>query len=187
MNKEELRQLIEGFDAITKESKQVFGALNAQQLNWKPAPDTWSIGQVFDHLITSNSLYYSGLDKIIAGSKTKAFWESLPFLPKLWGSWLKKSMLPDSKSKFKSPKVFRPSASDIRATIIRDFVDHQQRLINRIRKTETLDHAKIMFTSPVASIITYSLEDTFFILLHHEQRHLQQAKRIKALEAFPQT
>jgi len=38
-------------DTITAEFTKEFGNLSAEQLNWKPNADTWSIAQNMDHLI----------------------------------------------------------------------------------------------------------------------------------------
>ena len=184
MTHEDIQQLIDEFQTITQNASEEFGKLNHDQLNWKPAPDNWSIGQVFDHLITSNSTYFSGFEAIIAGNKKKTFWESLPFLPGIWGGWLVKSMLP-GKGKFKSPKVFRPSESDVPSAIIQNFLENQDRLITYIEQLKDIDHEKVIVTSPVSPIITYSLKDTFQILLNHEKRHHRQAQKTKELAAFP--
>ena len=177
----EVRDVIREFRDIGKEATQQFGHLNMEQLNWKPSPDKWSIGQVFDHLITSNSTYFPGLEKIIHNEKKNSFWEKLPLLPKIWGGWLKKAMLP-GQGKFKAPKKFKPSSSRIPETIMDDFMQSQEKLIALIEKTESLNRDKIIFTSPVSPIITYSLADIYEILLNHEKRHLLQAQRI--LEQF---
>ena len=39
---------------VVDETTRTFGQLSADQLNWKPSKEEWSIGQCFDHLIISN-------------------------------------------------------------------------------------------------------------------------------------
>ena len=39
---------------VTDETYRAFRQLSAEQINWKPSEDEWSIGQCFDHLIISN-------------------------------------------------------------------------------------------------------------------------------------
>ena len=43
---------------ISKQSLSEFGSLTSEQLNWKPASNTWSIAQNLDHLIVVNETYY---------------------------------------------------------------------------------------------------------------------------------
>ena len=58
-------QLIIVAEAVAEEIKQTFGALAPAQLNWKANAAGWSIGQCFDHIITSpaaRGVTYSLLD-----------------------------------------------------------------------------------------------------------------------------
>ena len=45
-------------DKITEHFVADFGSLSAEQLNWKPNSQTWSIAQNIDHLIVVNQTYY---------------------------------------------------------------------------------------------------------------------------------
>ncbi|MGH9844290.1 MAG: DinB family protein, partial [Blastocatellia bacterium] len=53
MISEDLSGLISEANAITDETLAGFGGLTAQQLNWKPGADQWSVAQCFDHLVTT--------------------------------------------------------------------------------------------------------------------------------------
>jgi hypothetical protein len=44
---------------------------------------------------------------------------------------------------------------------------------------------KIIVTSPVASVITYSLMDAYTIMALHNRRHFNQAKRVMETGGFP--
>jgi sulfite reductase beta subunit-like hemoprotein len=48
-----------------------------------------------------------------------------------------------------------------------------------------LDLEKIVITSPVAAAITYSLMDAYRLIVVHEQRHFQQARRVTEEPGFP--
>src|SRR5262244_451966 len=78
---EQLSRLISTADAITNETLAGFGGLTAQQLNWKPGANQWSIAQCFDHLVTANGAYSPIFEKVLNGEKKNTFWESLPWLP----------------------------------------------------------------------------------------------------------
>ena len=54
-----------------------------------------------------------------------------------------------------------------------------------MKSTQHLNPERIIVTSPAASAITYSLMDAYRIIVVHEQRHFQQAKRV--LEEAAQT
>ena len=52
-------------------------------------------------------------------------------------------------------------------------------------RTEHLDLEKIVITSPAAGVVIYSLMDAYRLIVVHEQRHFQQAKRVTEETGFP--
>lgn len=179
-----LESYIDELKKISSEVEEEFSGLNGEQLNWKPGGKSWSIGQCLEHLIISNSKYFPVMTDIAEGRKDSSFWESIPFLPKVWGRMLIKSVKEDSKKKVKTPKLFRPSSGIISTSIVNDFVNHQNKLIEVMLKTEGIEHSMII-TSPAAKMITYSLRDANTIIVNHERRHFYQAKRVKESINFP--
>ncbi len=178
---------ITDLQSISQESQQVFGHLNLMQLNWKPSADEWSIAQCFDHLITTNEHYFPIFDSISKSEKHTTFWERLPILPSLLGNLLVKSLQPDSSKKFKAPKIFQPASSNLDADIIQRFVAHQEQLAAKMQSVASADLQKTIITSPVAKFVVYSLYDTYRLLVTHEKRHFEQARRVLAAKQFPQT
>ena len=180
----DLPSLITAVNQIAADTKSTFGQLSPQQLNWKPAAERWSVGQCFDHLLTSNKGYFPIIDEVLKGRK-QSVWESMPLLPDLAGKLLIKSLDPANTRKIKAPKRFQPAQSDIRASVVNDFVDQQTQIAEKMKATAHLDLEKIVTTSPVTSAITYSLMDAYRIIVVHEHRHFQQAKRVTEETEFP--
>ena len=172
-----------GLDEVARQTQSTFGGLNAGQLNWRPDATRWSVAQCFEHLLTSNKGYLPIIDSVLAGKK-RTFWESMPLLPGL-GKLLIKSLDPASTRKMKAPKRFQPAQSDIRASVIYDFVEQQGKIVEKMKATEHLDLEKIIITSPALGIVTYSLMDAYRIIVVHEARHFQQAKRVTEEATFP--
>ena len=185
MISEDFSGLISAADAITDETRAGFGGLTAQQLNWKPGADRWSVAQCFDHLVTTNGAYFPIFEKVLSGEKKNTFWESAPWLPALWGKMLIKAVDPESKRKLKAPKVFHPSSSAVDGAVIRRFIDQQNQVIKYMKATEYLDVEKIIISSPVTNLVTYSLMDAYRIIITHEKRHLLQAMRVSETGGFP--
>ena len=168
---------------IAAEAKSTFGRLSPTQLNWKPSAERWSVAQCFDHLVTTNKAYFAVIDRVLAGYKP-TFWERMPLVPR-GGKLLIKSLDPKSTRKFKARKNFQAAQSDISPSIIDDFVDHQAEVVNKMKSTEHVDLENTIITSPVAAIMTYSLLDAYRIIVVHEQRHFEQARRVTEEPAFP--
>ena len=182
---EHLARLISAGNAITDGTRARFPGLTAQQLNWKPDPEQWSVAQCFDHLVTVNSAYFPIFEKILSGEKKNTFWESLPWLPVIWGKMVIKAVHPKSTRKLKAPKIFYPSNSNIDRAVIHRFIDQQNQIIRYMKATEDLDLDKIKISSPVSNLITYSLMDAYRIIITHEQRHFLQATRVAEIDGFP--
>jgi len=180
----DLRAVIDAANNVANEARSTFGHLTPSQLNWKPSAERWSVAQCFDHLLTSNKGYLPIIDNVLAGYR-RTFWQSIPVLPGLMGKLLVKSMDPASTRKVKAPKRFQPAQSEISASVINDFVAQQKQIVDKMKSTEHLDLEKIVITSPVAGVVIYSLMDAYRLIVVHEQRHFQQAKRVTEEPGFP--
>lgn len=184
-NRTEVQQLRHEVLDLGQTASGEFAGLNAVQLNWKPSVDRWSVAQCFDHLITTNAAYFPTLESIVNGTRKKRIMERVPVLPALWARLFMKSLDPSASRKLKAPAQFHPSSSDISESIISDFDRHQHRVADMMVATEQLNLDKIVISSPVGGMITYSLMDAYRILVVHEQRHFQQARRVCQEQKFP--
>lgn len=162
------------------------GELSAAQLNWKPAPNRWSIAQCFDHLITTHSLYLPLLRALQAGRHRSSFWERHSPLSGFFGRFLINALRPDNLKPMKTTSKAAPSTSEIDGRIIERYRAHQDELIRALCDIPAeLDPRTTIITSPLLGLITYSLDDCFTILVVHSQRHLGQATRVTETAGFP--
>jgi hypothetical protein len=180
-----ISELISVAGEIASDAEQRFGELSAAQINWKPGEDRWSIGQCVDHLIKSNQSYYPTFEKVIRREKKKTLWERIPVVPAVWGKILIKTLEPDSPNKLKAPPIFRPTSSSIDEYIVGQFLDEQDRLIRFMKETSVMEVDRIIISSPVSGLITYSLMDGYRIIVTHERRHILQARRVMEAGGFP--
>jgi len=182
---EELPKLIDEANAIADDAQKSFGQLNAQQLNWRPSANQWSVAQCLEHLIVINSTYFPILEGIERDRYKPSIQQRLPLLPRFFAWMVLKAVSPETKSKFKTAGHVAPSSSTIADDILAKFKAHQQELIRHMKMTEKLDLGNIIITSPVASFATYSMLNAFKIAVTHEHRHLLQAKRVTETAGFP--
>jgi hypothetical protein len=170
---------------VAAEAARTFGQLSPRQINWKPGPADWSIGQCFDHVIVSNQPYFGIVEEIVRGRKRASLWERLPVLPAICGRLIIGVLHPDSSRTAKARKRFLPSESAIDAGIVQAFVAQQDRLIGLMEATRGLDLDGIVVTSPVLAVTTYSLMDAYRIIVVHEQNHFVQVRRVLDTPGFP--
>ncbi len=170
---------------VADETMRVFGYLSAEQINWKPGRDEWSIGQCFDHLIIANRPFVTIVEEICQGRRRRRAWERVPLLPRFFGKLLIRTLRPDTGRKVKAPRALNPSTSQIPVAIIASFVEQHDRLLHLMEGTRGLELERITITSPVARLITYSLMDAYRLIVVHEQNHFVQASRLLQLPGFP--
>jgi hypothetical protein len=163
---------------ITATVESEFGTLDAVRLNWKPGPDSWSIAQCIEHLIISNSKYIPVLEAVLSDKHKMSFWEKNNPLTNYTGKQMIKTLGPVMIKKFQSPKLFQPSRSAIKSTIVNDFISHQEKLCTLFKKLNDPAFENIIITSPVAALLTLKLRDAMEIIVAHEERHLLQMKRL---------
>ncbi len=176
---------ISSLEDSTKQVQQSFGSLTKEQLNWKPFAYKWSVGECIDHLVTSNRLYFPQLEKITTGGHKNSLWQKVSPFSGFFGKVLKKSVSPDAVKKMKTAGVFEPAKSDEELSIITDFVKMNEKFSSYIKKLDGVNLKKTKITSPVSKFITYSLLDALVILTTHEQRHINQSKKVMETEGFP--
>lgn len=181
-----LESLKSQVDTLNEEASWRFAKLNKSQLNWKPDPESWSIAQCLDHLITTNRQYIPQIEAVIEGKKKMTFWERLPWLPRLFGQMLIRSVDPAQQKKVKTFEVFEPRESALPDTIVEDFCEHNLLLKSLMNRSDGVDHQQTIITSPAAFYITYSLHDAFTLMVLHEKRHVNQARRLLDRDNFPQ-
>src|SRR5262245_66249953 len=96
-----LTQIYDEAEAVAGDAKVLFGHLNSEQLNWKPAADSWSVAQCLDHLISANHEYQPVFDRILNGEYRKTFLHGMPFLPALFGRMMINAVSSDSQRMLK--------------------------------------------------------------------------------------
>jgi hypothetical protein len=166
-------------------ARQLVSGLSEAQLNWKPAPDKWSIAQCLDHLAVASKKFGPYFTVALARGRKKWPVNTAPaYRPSWMGGWLIKQVTPQTGRNLPAPKVFRPSESSIQGTL-ESFLEQQARFIGFVRETDGVDYNKTRLRSPVTPLMRYSLADAFVITVVHSQRHLAQARRVRETRGFP--
>lgn len=160
---------------ITKDYKDKFGKLSAEELNWKPDPKIWSIGQNIDHVVRINESYFPTLNQLKDGTYHTPFLGNFPFITSMLGNLIYKSVAPDRGKKVKTFPIWEPTESQIDKDITEKFEQHQHELIYQMEQSESFIMAGTVISSPANKNIVYTLEKAFEIIITHERRHYNQA------------
>src|SRR5687767_7939217 len=183
---ERIQNITSEMSRVATDAASVFGGLSAEQLNWKPAENSWSVGQCFDHIIKTNEQFYPEFERLASGTRKNNFVENYSPLTGFLGRFLIKAVSEDSK-KAKAPSKAIVPPSDIDGDIIDRFASHIDEVSRRVESCGTADRKKTVVTSPFLAVFTYTLDDAYTVLVEHTKRHFRQAKRVTEAEGFPAT
>jgi hypothetical protein len=154
-------------------------------MNWKPSTEQWSIAQCLDHLTVTANEFEKHFEHALRRARERWPVTNSPrYKPSMLGGWLAKQVSPEAPRKIKAPKIFRPAASNVSATLDK-FVSQQARFLDFVRESTGIDYNKTRLRSPVTPLMRYSLADAFVITVLHGQRHLAQARRVREMPEFP--
>ena len=177
---------ISSLDSHTQNFQETFGALSEDQLNWKPDPNTWSVAQNIDHLITINRTYFPVVASLHQGTYKLSLMGKVGFIAPVMGKMVLNAVGPDRKRKTKTFPIWEPQSSKIGGDILERFASHQEELKQMIEGATDLLDRGVIISSPANKNIVYSLESGFDIIVSHEERHLVQAKEVWAMQVNSQ-
>ena len=169
---------------VARDTQATFGGLGARQLNWRPNERRWSVAQCFQHLLTANGLVIQSAQDALR-NPSSTIWQRLPLLPRLFGSSLIRSQAPGTTRKFTAPAKARPTTSDIPREVIERFVDQHHAAARWIQAVDERDAVRVVMTSPFIRFVTYSVLDGCRLVVAHDRRHFDQARRVTLSPGFP--
>lgn len=177
-----MQSYIDSLNSATKKFVEAFSSLTPQELNWKPDAQTWSVGQIIDHVITTNETYFPVFEALAAGTYETSFAAKIPFVPGFIGKMLVNSVRPETLRKMKTVTVFEPTKSEVPADILQRFQEQQQRVIALFRDHPELFSETIIISSPANRNLVYSTQAVADLITNHEHRHFLQAQRVWELQ-----
>ena len=170
-----LQQLQQDVNDIISRT-HVLSAADPVLLNRQPAPDAWSVAQVWAHLNFYNDIYLPRLEEKIKATNGTGHAFKTGWL----GNYFTEMMAPKVEgvpvNKMSAPPNARPEAALDAPQVIETFLAGEQHLL---RLLEQAAHANLdsRVRTGISSLIRLKVGDTLRFLIAHQQRHLLQAER----------
>lgn len=180
-----LKQIADALKMLEKQAVGEFSRLSEAQINAKPGPREWSVGECLAHIIKTNETYYPVIDRILEGKYRPGFWARISPFSKKFGRMLVGMVHPHNAKKSSSPAAFdigtsaSPERSAIPGDIVKQFQEHLRQLQDKIGRMKEAELPQTMIASPAAWFITYTMHEALQILVFHTDRHIQQAVRVR--------
>jgi DinB superfamily len=170
-------RLLAALDANDRQAIDVARGLSADEINWKPEPQAWSIGQCLDHLYVSNKVYLPPIARALEGRSPSPVDD---IQPGWFGRWFIRTYIdPDTqRRKAQAPQKSRP-APRIDPSVLDSFLRSNDDVRTLIRRASAYDVNRIRFVNPFVPVIRFTVGTGFEVTCRHERRHLLQAGRVK--------
>jgi hypothetical protein len=170
-------RLISELNAADDRATALAKGLTPQQLNWRPGPGEWSVGQCLEHLCVANDVYCRAISNALADQPLGVAQE---IVPGWFGQWFIRNYIEPSSSmkRRRAPRKIKPGAQ-VEPSILDRFLDSNVMARELVHRAGNYDVNRIRFTNPFVPVIHFTVGTGLEILSKHQRRHLLQAERIK--------
>lgn len=172
-------QKIQELSALSAQYQAEFSGLSAAEADLKPAEKEWSINECLDHIVQCNGSYHKVLDAVARKRHRRPGWSRVPFLPAFWAKMILKAVSPGTPGKSKTFPAFMPLSSRYGRNLAGEVAVANAQLAEKLKAIREEDLDAQIITSPAGPFVTYKLRACITILVEHEKRHFNQAKRLK--------
>jgi hypothetical protein len=176
-------RLISEFTAADERATALAKTLTPRQLNWKPRPETWSVGQCLDHLCVANEVYLPAISNSLKGRQPAVVQEITPGRFSQW--FIRNYIEPSSETRRgRAPKKITPG-TQIEPAVLDRFHRSNAKAREVVQRARNHDVNRIRFKNPFIPVLRFTVGTGLEILARHERRHLLQAERIRDSPEFP--
>jgi len=176
---------------LTKEARDEFSDLSEDQMYWNPDKSSWSIAQCLAHLNAFHRFYVPVFVERIQNTRFQEADELFQSSPLGNATYLKVKLgkLKNVKRSLKSPKDYNPLINSTLKTenALEEFIDFQGQLLETIEDARKINIRKTKMSFSKRPIVRLRVGDAFQYIVYHCERHIEQAKKVKANKRFPTT
>ena len=173
------------FERLSADADALIAPLSDEQFAWPPAPESWSVAECIEHLNATARQYLPMLDEGVSDAIRRGLYSPGPYSYNWVGRLMVYLVEPTTRLRGKAPKAFHPASGRPRHDVMAAFRAYQVQYVDRLRQANGLDLARARVSSPVAAWLRMSLGSGFAMMIAHERRHLDQARRVLAAQGFP--
>lgn len=176
------------FDELTTEllklrvlAQQRFRNLSEQQLNRRPSPSRWSVGQCLEHLNIVGGHYLPEIRARLGRAQARGT-QPMPTVRRGFiGARLVADMrAPASEKTLISPQRYAPTGNRLPRTVAEVFSRQLDELLRLLLLARQVNANTVRIPNPLFPLLRLRLPDTLEFLVAHIQRHVRQAEAVLA-------
>ncbi|QNH63067.1 DinB family protein [Hymenobacter sediminicola] len=176
----------EFFDGLTAElvalrdvTQQRFKALTDDQLNRRPSPDKWSVGQCLEHLNIVGGLYLPTITRKLKQAQERGSKPASTVKHGYIGRKMTEALrVPPTQKAIKTPQQFAPSGSRLPRTVVEVFSRQLDELLNLLEQARQVNANAVRIPNPIIPLLWPRLTDVAEMMVVHIKRHVAQAERV---------
>lgn len=174
------KELIEYMQKTRKDFENSVKGLSEAQLNFKAAPDKWSVKEVSEHIAKAESYLGDSAMKVV--SSTPAADEKSPMTGK---EDQLVTMITDRSKKFQAPPPLVPNGQwATEADILKAFNAARDKNVDFVKKTDEKVLRAHEQDGPAGKLDAHEWE---LFMAGHTARHIKQIEEVKADPNFPKS
>lgn len=184
----ELLECRNQLEALDERAHALISGMMPAQLFWRPAPETWSVGECVLHVALTNRGMLPGIDRSIERARAKGLVGGGPYRHGRLGALFVRMLEPPGKMRVKTkPWAIPPVVQKTPSEVETEFRAAHAEVIARLERARDLDLGRARVRSPFLPLFHYSLGQAFAIIAAHGRRHLWQAEQVRANPGFPRS
>lgn len=180
----ELQQIVDYIEATRDTLNAKSRLLSQPQLDFRPSPEAWSIGETLDHLHKVES----GVTMMLTKCKAAVKADTVPALSDsldLRATWTLLDSLPIERvtRPVKSPAAVTPVHGTDKTILIENLNASRRRLHETFESLKDYDLSSINFPHPFFG--AWNMYNWLLFIGKHERRHLAQIEAVLESDDFP--
>jgi len=173
---QELKSL---FEESIKKARE-FESVPDDLLATKPDASSWSVTEIFQHIVNFNRIYLRFIDRAIRKSKTLPTTKKNSFSPRFAAGYLVRIMLPPYKMKIPTISPMKPDNSDLEEikNSLQELIKSNREILKHLDEAEekNLDLNRIKGKNTVFKI-SMTVVEFLLVFDAHQRRHFWQAEQ----------
>lgn len=179
MGAPELEKYSQQIESIKNQAQDLTRDLNEAQFNWRPAPDHWSIEECLAHLTMVGQWEVRAIEQAIADGRARGLTGSGPFEYNGLDRLIVEMTQPPVRMRVPAPRRFVPLHGQPVTAILPTFLHVQSQFLLQMERADGLDLRRVKVMTPISRFVRLSLGMMFAQAAAHEQRHMEQAWRVR--------
>ena len=178
------QRLVSELDASDRRADQLARELSPEQLNWRPTPGSWSVGQCLGHLLAANEVYLPAIGVALDGHPQSPVQQ----LTLGWFSrWFIRNYIapPTNNTRARAPRKIQPPA-EVGSPVLDAFLRSNVVARQLVARAADYDVNRIRFRNPFVPVLRFTVGTGLEIVSKHQGRHLLQAEAVRKSVGFPQ-